>query len=305
MKKMKKTLIKKQIRRKITMMKTGIDISAYQGDIDFREVSRSGIDFVIIKSNYGANTADNFEKNYAGAKAAGLDCGAYLYSYALTESEAVLEAKACIQTLKGKKFEYPVFFDIEENKQFNLGKSKCSAIVKAFCETMEDAGYFVGIYSSKSHLENFISEDLRKRYCVWVAHYGVEQTSYGGPYDIHQYSDKGRVSGINTAVDMNHCFADYKVIKEKGFNGFRPDGAVPEESKVRSTLKTVQKGSDGDFVTLAQNLLKIHGHDIGKSGADGKFGENTEKAAKEFQKKKNLTSDGIIGPETWAELLKL
>lgn len=287
------------------MMKTGIDVSTYQGNVDWNAVSKAGIDFAILKCNAGTAVAERFETNYAGAKAAGLDVGAYLYSYALTEEQAKNEAKACIQTLRGKQFEYPVFFDIEENSQFNLRKAKCSAIVKAFCEAMEDAGYYVGIYSSKSHLETFISEDLRKRYCIWVAHYGTMHTSYNGNYDIHQYSSTGKVSGIAGAVDLNQCSADYKVIKEKGYNGFKPDGGIPEEGRVKSTLKTIQKNSSGDFVTLAQTLLKIHGNDIGKSGADGKFGNDTEKAVKDFQKKKNITVDGIIGPKTWAELLKL
>lgn len=286
-------------------MKTGIDVSVYQGNINFTEVKKSGIDFVIIKAHQSTNVADNFEKNYAAAKAVGLDCGAYLFSTALSEAEAEAEAKALIAALKGKQFEYPIFFDIETAGQAHLGKAKCSAICKAFCEAMEDAGYYVGVYSYKSFLESNISEDIRKRYCVWVAHFGVAETNYVGNYDIHQYSDSGRVSGITGAVDLNHCITDYNVIKEKGFNGFRPDGAIPEEAKVRSTLKTVKNGDNGDFVTLAQTLLKIHGFDIGKSGVDSKFGNDTEKAAKDFQTKKKLVSDGIIGPATWAELLKL
>lgn len=287
------------------MKKLGIDVSYWQGKVDWNEVVNSGIDFAILKCNAGTEIADNFVQNYNGAKSAGIDLGAYLYSYALTEEQAKAEAKACINTLSGKQLEYPVFFDIEENAVFNLGKTKCSKIIKAFCEEMEDAGFYVGIYSSKSHLETFVSEDLRKRYCVWVAHYGVSQTSYSGNYDIHQYSDQGRVNGINGFVDLNHCYVDYSIIKSKGYNGYKPDGAIPAESKVKATLKTVRKGDSGDFVELAQVLLNIHKCNCGKSGADGKFGSDTEKAVKTFQKLNKLAEDGIVGPKTWAKLLDI
>lgn len=287
------------------MMKTGIDVSYWQGNIDFNAVAKSGIDFVIIKCNAGTDTADNFETNYRNAKAAGLDVGAYLYSYALTEGQAKEEARACIRTLAGKQFEYPVFFDIEENEAFKLGKSKCSSIVKTFCEEMENAGFYVGIYSSKSHLEAYINEEVRKTYCVWVAHYGVSQTTYSGDYDIHQYSDQGRVNGISGYVDLNHCYVDYGVIKEKGYNGYKPTSGIPDEGKLKVTLKTVRKGDSGDFAELAQVLLKIHGHECGKTGADGKYGPDSEAAAKAFQKQNSLEPDGIIGPLTWSRLLDI
>lgn len=286
------------------MKKLGIDVSYWQGKVDWNEVVNSGIDFAILKCNAGTEIADNFVQNYNGAKSAGLDLGAYIYSYALTEDRAKEEAKACIKTLSGKQLEYPVFFDIEENSVFNLGKAKCSAIVKAFCVEMEDAGFFVGIYASKSHLETYISEELRKRYCVWVAHHSPE-TTYSGPYDMHQFTDKGTVSGINGYVDMDYCYADYSVIKSKGFNGYKPDSAIPEESKVKATLKTVRKGDSGDYVELAQVLLNIHKCNCGKAGADGKFGSDTEKAVKTFQKFNKLAEDGIVGPKTWAKLLDI
>lgn len=287
------------------MMKIGIDVSTYQGDIDWGQVSKSGVEFAIIKCTSGTNLAERFEQNYAGAKAVGIPVGAFVYSYALTEAEAIAEAKSCISILKNKQLEYPIFFDIEEAKQFNLGKSRCSAMCRAFCETMEEAGYYVGIYCSKWHLETYIAEDIRNRYCIWVAHYGVSQTTYSGNYDIHQYSDAGRVLGINANVDMNHCFADYSIIKEKGYNGYKKDGSIPPEANVRVTVKTIQKGCNGDYVSLLQNLLKIHKMDIGKAGCDSQFGPDTESAVKKYQEINKLTVDGIVGPETWKALLSI
>ena len=103
----------------------GIDVSSWQGNIDFAKVKASGIDFVIIRAGYGRETRQNdncFEVNYRNAKAAGLDVGAYWYSYADSAEDAVKEAKACMEVIKGKKFEYPIFFDLEEQSQFAKGR---------------------------------------------------------------------------------------------------------------------------------------------------------------------------------------
>ena len=110
------------------------------------------------------------------------------------------------------------------------GKTACTAIAKAFLETVEKAGYFVGIYSSKSHLESCFTEELRTRYAVWVAHYGVEKTTYHGQYGIWQKSSTGKVSGIRGNVDMNECYTDYPAaIRKKGLNGFKAASAKPAQ----------------------------------------------------------------------------
>lgn len=103
----------------------GIDVSVWQGDIDFAKVKANGIDFVIIRAGYGKLTSQKdkyFEQNYSRAKAAGLHVGAYWYSYAQSADDAKKEAQTCISVLKGKQFDYPVYFDIEEKSQLNKGK---------------------------------------------------------------------------------------------------------------------------------------------------------------------------------------
>ena len=100
----------------------GIDVSQHQGNIDFGKVKAAGYDFVIIRAGYGKYASQKdpyFEQNYAGAKAAGLNVGAYWYSYADSTANAKLEAEACLQVIKGKTFEYPIYFDLEERSQFN------------------------------------------------------------------------------------------------------------------------------------------------------------------------------------------
>lgn len=203
------------------MTKNGIDVSEHQGAIDWSKVNT---DFAILRAGYGKDISQKdkcFESNYSGCKGKGIPCGAYWYSYAVTAEDARKEAAVCLEVLKGKQFEYPVFFDIEEERQIKLGKAACSEIAKAFLEAVEKAGYFVGIYSSKSHLETYINDDIRKRYAVWVAHYGVSKTTYSGDYGIWQKSSAGTASGINGSVDLDECYTDYPtIIKDAGLNGF-------------------------------------------------------------------------------------
>lgn len=113
----------------------GIDVSQFQGNIDFGKVKKSGIEFVIIRAGFGryANQKDPyFESHYKAAKAAGLKVGAYWYSYATSEADAKAEAETCLSIIKGKQFEYPIYFDLEESSQFRKGKSFCDSLVKTF-----------------------------------------------------------------------------------------------------------------------------------------------------------------------------
>lgn len=219
------------------MMFKGIDVSEHQASIDWYAVKSDGVDFAILRAGYGREISQKdkqFENNYTGCKSAGISVGAYWYSYATSAEEAKLEARICLEVLRGKQFEYPIYFDIEEKRQLNLGKAKCSEIAKSFLEQVEKAGYWVGIYSSKSHLENYISDDIRKRYAVWVAHYGVNKTTYSGTYGIWQKSPTGKVNGILGNVDLDECYIDYpSAIKDSGFNGF---DNIPTKQKKNITL---------------------------------------------------------------------
>jgi len=214
------------------MTKNGIDVSEWQGNINWKNVQT---DFCIIRAGYGREISQKdkqFDNNYKGCKSRNIPCGAYWYSYAVTPDEAKKEAAVCLEIIKGKQFEYPIFFDIEENRQFKLGKSACSEIARAFLETIEKAGYFVGIYSSQSHLESYISEEIRKRYAVWVAHYGVRKTTYRGQFGIWQKSSSGAVAGISGNVDLNECYMDYpSIIKANGLNGFSKTQTTKNETK--------------------------------------------------------------------------
>lgn len=228
------------------MSMKGIDVSKHQGNVNWSHVKADGVKFAIIRAGYGKEAYQKdiqFENNYAGCKSSGIPVGVYWYSYATTPDEARKEAAVCLSIIKGKTFEYPVYFDIEEPSVLAKGKAACTAIAKAFLEAVEQAGYFVGIYSSKVHLENCITEELRARYAVWVAHYGVDKTTYHGQYGIWQKSSTGKVYGISGNVDVNECYIDYPAaIKKKGLNGFKAASAKPAKPAQVAPAKKWVKG---------------------------------------------------------------
>lgn len=216
-------------------MKKGIDLSYCQTQVNWQKVTAQ---FVIIRAGYGryAKQKDTmFESHYAGAKSRGIPVGAYWYSYAMTPEEARLEADACLAVIKGKQFEYPIYYDVEERKQFDLGREKVSAIIRAFLERLEAAGYWVGLYGSYSSLINDTDESIRRRYAIWLAHWGVQQSPYPGQYGVWQYA-VGTADGVTGDCDLDYSYVDYPaLIREKGLNGFdRPD--VPDTVAVEMTV---------------------------------------------------------------------
>ena len=208
----------------------GIDVSRHNGVIDWNKVKGSGVEFVIIRAGYGrviTQKDDRFETNYSGAKAAGLKVGAYWYSYAMNAYEAELEANVFLEAIKGKQFEYPVFLDLEENKQFATGRANVSGMVDRFCRTVEKAGYYTGLYMSRAQLLSYVDIDVRNRYCVWCAEWAAKCT-YSGAYGLWQYSEKGHVDGINGNVDLDYAYADFPtIIKGKHLNGFEKTEPTP------------------------------------------------------------------------------
>lgn len=195
----------------------GIDVSKYQGNIDWGAVAASGINFAIIRVGYrgsssGALVQDpNFKKNISGATKAGIKVGLYFFTQAVNEAEAVEEASMAMSLASGYKVTYPIFIDTESasNGRANgLSKSARTAVVKAFCQTVRNGGYKAGVYASKSWYANQLNASALNGYCIWVAQYNSSCT-YSGKYDMWQYSSKGRVSGIKGNVDMNISYTGY------------------------------------------------------------------------------------------------
>ena len=205
----------------------GIDISKWNGNINFNLVKAAGIDFVIIKAGgyeSGPYKDPMFETNYKKAKAAGLNVGAYYFAGknfkdALT---GTLYAGHFYSLIQGKEFEYPVFIDVEaQDVRYKDGITDATV---NFCEALEKMGYFVGIYASDiSGYKNRLHHDKIKQFAHWVARYGSEPTICK-EYQLWQYSSKGSVRGIIGSVDMDISKVDYtKIMKSKGLNGFKKE----------------------------------------------------------------------------------
>ena len=197
-------------------MKLGIDVSKWNGVIDFNQVKKSGIDYVIIRAGYGREKWQKdafFDINYDKAKQAGLKIGVYWYSYSETIEDAKLEASACLFVLNGRKIDLPVYFDVEEKRQFDKGRNFCDSIIDVFCSAIEEGGYTPGLYMSASPLKSHVSNYIKNKYDIWVAQYNTK-CSYSGVYSIWQYSAKGTVPGINGPVDMNYIYKEYNTEPE-------------------------------------------------------------------------------------------
>ncbi len=171
----------------------------------------------------------------------------------MTPEEAELEADVFLSVIKGKQFEMPVYFDLEEKKQFDLGKEQVSAIMRAFLKRVESAGYFVGLYGSASSLTTHTADDIKSWYTIWLAHW-VDQTNYSGAYGIWQYSEKGKVAGISGNVDLDICYKDFPTtIKSKGLNGF---GKAPAPAEEKSEDKRDEKVSERSTAAVPFSQLK-------------------------------------------------
>ncbi|MBQ1586498.1 MAG: hypothetical protein II082_04390 [Ruminococcus sp.] len=185
---------------------TLIDVSTWQGSIDFDKVKKSGIDYVILRAGYGRelDQIDNrFVENYEKAKTAGLKVGAYWFSYSESVDEAFKEAEACLYCLGGRKLDMPLYYDLEiDSVMERMTKSEYTQMALNFCSVIESAGYRPGIYSSVSVYQTKLDHSrlLRDGISVWNAHWSERCTI---ECDVWQYSENGSVSGIYGDVDMN------------------------------------------------------------------------------------------------------
>ena len=215
-----------------------IDVSIYQPDIDYAAVKAAGIDGAIIRcgftgwgSSHSLNKDTKFEAHYAGFTGAGIPVGAYYYSTADSVDFAKKEAGFVQSLLKGKKLAFPVYYDIENNeRQAALSMSLLTQIAEAFCESMEEAGYFVGVYANTNWFTNKLNHAaLSEKYTVWLADYRGANANKTLQRDMWQYTSTGKVNGISGNVDLNECYRDFpSIIKAAGLNGYaKEEGSAP------------------------------------------------------------------------------
>ncbi len=192
----------------------GIDVSKWNKEIDWQQVRDFGVDYAIIRLGYrgsssGALVEDPyFEQNFRNADASNVKKGVYFFTQAMTEAEAVEEASMVVSVLAGASLDYPVFLDVEGSggRADVLDNSQRTANIKAFCETIENAGYRAGVYANKNWFTNRIQTEELADYVIWLAQYNVPVPTYEGDYHIWQYSSKGAIPGIAGYVDMNQCY---------------------------------------------------------------------------------------------------
>ncbi len=197
-------------------VKFGIDVSTWQGDIDFDAVKKAGCEFVIMRIGCWYNTYDDvriddcYEANIKNAKAAGLDVGVYLYTTDNTEKGIKEHAKWVADTLDGEKLDYPVAFDWEEwtnFQEFEMSLHDLNELYRLFSDEMDKYGYSAMLYSSRNLLRSIWDDDSKSVNPVWLAHF-VDDTDYDGDYAIWQASCYGKIDGIAGDVDMNIQYTD-------------------------------------------------------------------------------------------------
>ncbi len=214
----------KQAECKITVEKAyikGIDVSKWQGTIDWSKVKNDGIEFAMIRSSYGSSSLDpKFETNYQGAKENDIAVGVYHYSYATTVAAAKTEVMFLIKTLQGKQFEYPISLDLEDKAQTVLDKKTLADIALVYFDALTEAGYYPMLYSSKGWFIGKLYDPSLNVFDRWVAQWSNTLT-YTGALGMWQYSATGSVSGISGNVDLDISFIDYESrIRWLGLNGY-------------------------------------------------------------------------------------
>lgn len=205
----------------------GADISKYNGNVNMKLAKQNGMDFVILKAGSGYSGEDSkFQQNYRNAKAAGLNVGAYWYSYAMSVEEAKEEAVRYLKILKNKQFEYPVYLDFEDPSQRRIPAKTKTDMAIAFMSILEKNGYYTGLYSSGYWINNQFEKNRLKDYDIWIAHWHVTSPNCFTPdYGMWQFTNKSKIKGVpdtgEGGVDMNYSYKNYpKIIKNAKLNNF-------------------------------------------------------------------------------------
>ncbi len=216
----------------------GIDVSRWNHEqdengnylpLDWNAIKAQGVDFVIIKAGSTKSGIEpTFDMDYEGARAAGLEIGVYYYTYATTIEGIRADAEALMTYLDGKKFEYPIYLDLEEPTLEALGKNYLSDMCEAFVVTLQENGYYAALYSNHNWLTYILdSAKIFSLYDVWYARYPLSEKptwneeKYGKQLGMWQYSESGTLEGFSCPFDMNYAYKDYsEIMKKWGFNGF-------------------------------------------------------------------------------------
>lgn len=267
----------------------GIDVSSHQGEVDWQAVAADGVEFVILRAGTSRGKDTRFEENYQGAKEAGLHIGSYMYSYALTPAEALEDAALFTEWLSGKTFDMPVFLDLESREQSQLSVEELTSIATTFQTVLERAGYYCGVYSSESWFGRHLLPDmLGGREYLWVAKWtasGTLSQNMSVQYAMYQYSETGRVAGIDVTVDLDVCYVNFPqllanhpwvenpAVSPLPDSGLKICGDVLYGGRIQMTVLEWQQLFDGETVFWSADGAELAADAIVTTGCKVSCGE--------------------------------
>lgn len=232
-------------------MKKGIDVSEHNGNINFAAVKAEGIEFAMIRAGYGWTTQDKkFEQNVNGFLQAGIKVGAYWFLYCTNVQEAIKNADKCIEVLskfKGK-FTFPIGCDYEydsdsysEKQGVKQNKATRTAIIEAFCDRLEEAGYYVSLYLNKDYIVNKVNYNELTQFDLWLAHWDTEK-----PYrDCGMWQNSSQFKIKGAAFDSDIAYKDYaQIITGAGLNHTKKETVATAPKPVKFQTYYVRKGDN-------------------------------------------------------------
>ncbi|MGO5075693.1 GH25 family lysozyme [Clostridium sporogenes] len=308
----------------------GIDISMHNGSINFSAVKSSGCNIVIIKATEGVDYVDPYlNQHYNGAKGQSMNIG--FYHFMSEKTDPSQQAVDFWNAIKDKQFNVIPVLDIETNNQGRSQGQISDRCVQFLTKFKALSGYdcliYTGGYFGRDNLDSRV-----KKYKGWIAHYGVNTPMTTGFNVVgHQYTEKGRINGVSTRVDMNNftdgifigktnapsnssCTSNniygshslisslQQEITRQGFGNLYADCIAGDNTL--DAVPTCKQGARGGITKIIQQMLINIGYPVGSYGADGVFGNGTVTAIKALQKDCNLNADGIVGKETWKALFR-
>jgi len=232
----------------------GIDVSKWNGNINWDKAKSAGINFAIVREGYGKRDPrqvdKKFKDNINGAKSVGIHTSVYHYSYADSVEDAINEARFCLENIEGFKLEYPVIIDVEDKEQLKLNNRQRTDIVKAFCSEIEKHGYYAMFYCNLNWLNNYLYKDeLLPKYDLWLAQWNIDKPSC--TCGIWQYLSTGKIDGIDGNVDLDVSYKNYpEIMKSKGLNGFNKENNPASTNYFTYTVK-----KDDTLWAIAQRYL--------------------------------------------------
>lgn len=238
----------------------GIDVSTYQGNIDWEKVKKAGIEFAIIRGGFGNNNIDDkFVRNVKECNRLGIPCGVYWFSYAYNKSMAVREAQHVLNLIKPYRIEFPIYWDWEYDSEryakeqgAKPTKDLVMSMLQGFCETIENAGYYAGNYTNYDYLNRYFTGS-NTRFDTWLAAWSKDADTSKQPsnFGMWQHWNKGKVNGISGDVDMNVSYKDYPTLLRKlGLNNLK----VKEKTEAEKALEWAKANGICSNETLTSEL---------------------------------------------------